>query len=316
MLDPFVQLQHTGFSQRESADSRGSWTPDLIAGLDWMRLGELLRAIAAHAKCELGPSRVQADGSIQFAMVEGPKTRAPQRTVVKLTAWNQWGATPACVEMFAQELSRIREKCRGVLVAPGGFTSAALSTAAAQRIEAIDAHKLHATLHAMPPQESDFFYTITTAGHSRTPTCPLCMRRLSRVEQPAAHSTPSPSTVLVFQSSTMVAEPVLCRRLEVMRGCEVTFLHDVRAQEIIIHGHASGDIVCEGPLTLEAGATLSGSVSSRSIIVREGAELLAKARILEGILAPHHVLEAHWFWRCQNPAGTEQCRSIAFEPHE
>lgn len=311
MLDPFMPPLQTGYSQRPGE----GWSQDLLLSLDWMRLGELLRAMAVNAGCELGPSRVQADGSIEFAMLEAPKERQPRRALVRLAAWNQWGATPESVQAFSLALGRIREQCRGVLVAPGGFSSAASKRAAELEIEAVDASKLHAALLAMRPEQSDFFFTITTGGDHSVPTCPVCLKKLSRVDQPSTRSMQVIPSELVYQSSSVVPEVVVCERMEVLAGCEVTFLHEVRAREIVIRGHASGDFVCEGSFTLETGAGLEGTVAARAFNVRHGAEMLGQMRIIEGALDPLNTGAVNWFWRCQNGSGNPLCNTVLFEPH-
>lgn len=311
MLEPFMPPTQTGFSQRAGE----GWSLEMLVGLDWLRMGELLRAVAVNAGCELGPSRVQPDGTIEFAMLETPHERTPRRALVKLAAWNQWGATPETVLAFAQGVKRIRENCRGVLVAPDGFSAAAQTTAAEHHIEAVDAAKLLTALQALRPEQSDFFFTITTGGEYSIPSCPICLKKLSRIEQPGTRSMRVMSAEMVYQSSTVVPETVVCERLEVLRGCEVTFLHEVRAREISIAGHASGDFVCEGALTLEPGASLSGTVAARSFNVRHGAEMLGQMRIIEGALNALTVPAVSWFWRCQNGSGNPLCNTVMFEPH-
>ncbi len=312
MPDSFTSPTQTGFSQRAGE----GWSVELLGGLDWLRMGELLRAIVVNVGCELGPSRVQADGAIEFAMLEAPGQKNPRRALVKLAAWNHWGATPEVVQGFASQVKRIRETCRGILVAPGGFSNAALKTAAELSIETVDCAKLHATLMGLRPEQSDFFYTITTTGEFKVPSCPICLKKLARIDQPSTRSLRVVPSELVYQSSTVVPEVVACDRLEVMRGCEVTFLHEVRAREIIIRGHASGDFVCEGALTLEAGATMTGSVAARSVIVRDGAEMRGQTRIIEGALDPLTLQAVSWFWRCRNQSGNPKCQEVLFEPHE
>jgi hypothetical protein len=306
----------TGFSLRGDPEKGvEGWSPELIAGLDWLRLGELLRAIAAQAGCELGPSRVQLDGSVQFAMLEAPKSLHERRALVKLVGWKEWGATPETVQAFVQELGRIREPTRGILVAPDGFSAAAKNRALNLQIEAIDAVQLHASLTRLAPEQADFFYTVTTAGSCKVPTCPVCLRKLSRVEQQSTRALRSVPGEMVFQSSSLVPDPVACGRLEVMRDCEVTFLHEVRAKEMLVRGHVSGDFICEGPVTLERGATLAGTVAARSVDVQDGAEILGQFRILDGITDALTQLAPTWFWRCLNDSGKAQCRNVLFEPH-
>lgn len=306
----------TGFSLRGDAESGvEGWSPDLIASLDWLRLGELLRAIAANAGCELGPSRVQIDGSVQFAMLEAPKSLHERRALVKLVGWKEWGATPETVQTFVNELGRIRESTRGILVAPDGFSAAAKNRAQNLQVEAIDAAQLHTILKGMPPEQADFFYTVTTAGACKVPTCPVCLRKLSRVEQQATRAMRAVPGEMVFQSSSLVPDPVACGRLEIMRDCEVTFLHEVRAKEMIVRGHVSGDFICEGAVTLESGATLAGTLAARSVNVRDGAEILGQFRILDGVTDAITQVTPTWFWRCLNDSGKTQCREVLFEPH-
>ena len=71
MLDPFGTLSEAGFSQQGDLITAGEdhWTPELIASLDWLRVAELVRAIAAHSGCELARSVVLQDGSVAFAMI-------------------------------------------------------------------------------------------------------------------------------------------------------------------------------------------------------------------------------------------------------
>ncbi len=311
MLEPFRPPIQTGFSQRPGE----GWSVEMLTALDWMRMGELLRAIAVNAGCELGPSRVQPDGLVEFAMLEAPQERPPRRALVRLAAWNEWGASPEAVLAFAQSVRRIRESCRGVLVAPAGFSPSAANHAAELNIETVDAAKLHAALLSLQPEQSDFFFTITTGGEHSVPTCPVCLKKLSRVEQPGTRAMRVMPSELVYQSSSVVPELVVCERMEVLNACEVTFLHEVRAKEIVIRGHASGDFVCEGSFTLESGASLQGTVAARSFNVRHGAEMLGQMRILEGALDPINLPAVNWFWRCQNDSGNTLCQTVVLEPH-
>jgi hypothetical protein len=267
---------HTGFSLREgTGDGVETWSPELIASLDWLRLGELMRGISVHAGYDLGPSRVNLDGSVQFAMQHETPTTNLKRQLVKLTAWNQWGASPETLQQFVDELGRMREPCQGILVAPDGFSPAAKAHARQLGIETVDTAQVFATLCAMPPEQVDFFHTITT----------------------------------------VMPDPVACGRLEIMPDCEVTFLHEIRTQELIVRGHVSGDFICQGSVTLEPGSTLTGSVAARSINVRDGAELRVQLRIVEGVSEAIAPISTTRFWRCLNDSAKDACRSVVFQPH-
>lgn len=311
MLDPFVTLEEAGFSLRSGGgmDRLAGWSPELIASLDWSRLSELARAIAAEGGCELANTRVMPDGAVYFGMLEQPKSAKPRRAMVKITSWNEWGATPETVRRFEQEVRTARDT-RGVLIAPAGFSPAALRTAQELRIEAVDAQALDAAVRALPGDKSDFLFVVTTAGDFSTPSCPVCMKKLVRAEQEVLKLLSR-----TFDTDGLIADAVLCDRLEVAPGCEVTFLHEVRARAITISGQAGGDFICEGPVMLEAGGTLSGSVAARSLVVRDGGELLGQFRILHGELGSFVKPAVRWQWRCANTGGGKLCHAVSFEPH-
>ncbi len=315
MLDPFSKLAEAGFSQQGGLITSGPeaehWTPELIASLDWMRVAELVRAIAVHGGCELARSMVMEDGSVMFAMMERPLTPHPQRALVKITGWNEWGAMPEAVMHFAREV-RTAQNARGVLISPGGFTPAALMAAQEHRIEAVDAAALHQVLLSLPAERSDFFFNIATAGDCTTPTCPVCLQKLSKIE--SVTRTELPELREITQSG-LVADQVHARRVVVPPGTEITFLHEVRAQQIEISGDATGDFVCEGPVTLLPGGTLSGTVAARSMKVEDGGELRGKFRILQGPPSSFVTEIRRWQWFCRSERAKPECARVVFEPH-
>lgn len=313
MVDPFVTLQEAGFSQRPGgvAARLDGWTPELIVSLDWMRISELARALTAEAGCELAGSRVLPDGSVLFGMIERPRTAHPQRALVKIAPWNEWGATPQTVERFAREVSTARDT-RGILIAPAGFSTAAMRTAQEHRIEAVDAATLSAALQALPAEKRNFLFVVATSGDSSIPTCPVCQRKLKRVQQQVL-SLPSRT----IDTDGLIADPVVCDSLVIATGCEVTFLHEVHACSIDVFGRAEGEFLCQGPVRLHAGGILSGKVGARSLEVRDGGELLGQFRILEGkieSLVKHQVMR--WHWRCGSNDGWDGCATVVFEPHD
>lgn len=312
MLDPFTTLEEAGFSQRDASVvvMPDRWSPELIARLDWLRVAELARAIAEDHGCELARSCVLEDGAVLFGMLERPRTAHPQRALVRIASWNEWGATAETVMRFGREV-RSAEKTRGILIAPGGFSRAAMMAAQELRIETVDAEGLYKVLMTLQPDRSDFFFAIATAGDFVTPTCPLCLSKLVRFDV----STEEPPPSRIFFQSGLTGEHVSCGILEVAAGCEVTFLHEVRAHEMRIAGQVNGDFVCSGQLILEPGGTLTGTVAARSVDVREGAELRGQFRILEGELQPFVGKTVRWEWRCRNEDGKPDCTSLVFEPH-
>jgi hypothetical protein len=287
------------------------WSAALIASLDWLRVAELARAIAEYHGCELAQSCVMADGAVLFGMVERPHSSQPQRALVKVAGWNEWGAGAEKVSEFGREV-QAAGNARGIFIAPGGFSPAALMAAQEFRIETVDAEALQRVLENMPPERSELLHNIATAGHYTTPSCPVCLEKLKRVEF-GEHEPPPART---FSQSGLTADHINCGVFEVAAGCEVTFLHEVRAREIRIAGHACGDFICEGPVILEPGGMLTGTVAARSLDVRDGAELRGQFRILEGPPQPFFNAAPRWTWRCTNPEAKPNCAQVVFEPHD
>jgi hypothetical protein len=95
----------------------------------------------------------------------------------------------------------------------------------------------------------------------------------------------------------------------------VTFLHEVKAGEVQIAGNATGDFLCEGPVTLISGGTLNGTVAARSINVEDGGELRGSFRILQGAPQSFVTEIRHWQWLCRSDRAKPECPRIVFEPH-
>ena len=317
MFEPFQALHEAGISRSGGVATSVAdrWSADLIASLDWLRLVELARALAANGGCELAGSRVLIDGSVVFGMIQSPGTPHAGRVLVKVAAWNEWGATPELVERFADEV-RTARNARGVLIAPGGSTRAAVQRAGELRIELVDAVGLDATLSGLPPEKSDFLFVVATAGDCTTPTCPVCLKKMARCVVDVRRVPALLEEEKLIDASTIIAEPVLCRRLTVAPLCEVQFLQEVRAAEIIIAGDVTGDFVCDGTVTLLANAVLTGTVTARAVSIEEGATMVGHTRTLEGNLEPFNVGRPRWEWRCRRQSGLADCGKIVFEPHE
>jgi hypothetical protein len=288
----------------------GGWTAELILSLDWLRLNELLRAVATHAGCVLGESRFDADGSVQFAMVEQPHTAQQRYSLVRMAAWNEWAAKPMTMAMFAKQLRRMPERARGIFVAPAGFSNAALTMAMQHHIETISAAKLAQTLNALPAERSAFYLSLTVTGAYHTPSCPCCKKKLiQKAKAPIA-----PLQEWVCKSSAILSDALHCERLIIESGAEVTFLEDVHVKELVIRGYASGHFICDGDMKMEAGSRLEGKLLARSGSIHAKAELLAEAEIIEDDEQPLSPFIASWSWQCAS--GHAACQKIQFEPHQ
>jgi hypothetical protein len=319
----FVNMNPLPNSTMESVDvldsaiypyASGKWSGELLTSLDWKRLVEIARAMSSSAGFELSSTRVKPDGLTEFEIFQGAGIKA-NRAVVRLVRWNQWMATAECVTEFADDL---REACRsrGILIAPGGFTKSAMHTAIQCGVEAVDANILAERLNALPAEHSDYFFDIGTAGDASTPSCPVCLHRMeSQYETTTLSRDFSKLPDLSYRTNDIIAESVTARMIEIHRSCEVHFLHEVRAQDIIIHGVAVGDFVCDGTLLLNPGAALHGSVAARSVLVRPGATLHGLTRIIQGAQESHISEMLTAVWRCPNPKGKATCKDVTFVPH-
>ncbi len=286
------------------------WSPELLAGLDWKRFAEIVRAVASHAGFELSGTQISQDGAAEFIMTSGQS-----RTFVRLAPWNQWMATLECIESFMAKVAPMPVTA-GIYVAPHGATSSARHAAMEQGIQLVDAVTLAARLEELPPEHSQFYYDIGTGGDAVTPTCPVCMGRLSRVQETPQDPVDCRNQPDVsYTTSDLVADSVSARRIEILKDCEVNFLKEVHAYEIIVHGTARGNFVCQGSLLLNSGATLFGTVAARSVLVRPGAELHGETRILQTDPQPLQSPAMNWVWRCHNPKGQFECRFVSFLPH-
>src|SRR6187402_3223371 len=66
------------------------WTAELLGRLDWLKVVELVRALALAGGCELGGTRIWPDGMAEFPMKQG--TGSQSDLVTRLAPWNRWGA--------------------------------------------------------------------------------------------------------------------------------------------------------------------------------------------------------------------------------
>lgn len=291
------------------------WTAEIIAALDWRKLVEIARAVTTSAGYEPGATTISLDGSAEFLVSRGQGIDS-WTECVRLAPWNRWMASSGCMQQFVAALASMR-KTRGVYLAPGGVSPSAAIEAARHGIDLVDAEALAATLNELPSEHSEYFHDATLTGQPFVPTCPVCLRPLSRVDD----GPPEPLDLtslpdISYTSNDIVAGTVMARRIEVLQGCEVHFLREVRAHDLVVHGMVIGDFICESGLLLNPGSVLSGTVAARSVLVRPGAELRGETRILkDGELSSMEKASTGWTWRCGNLPAMEGCGEVEFLPH-
>lgn len=291
------------------------WTAEVIVALDWKKLVELARAVAASAGCEPGPTKIFLDGSAEFELTRGQGFGA-WRERVRLAPWNRWMATGECVIQFATELAAAPGKVRGIYLAPGGTSPSATIEASRHRIDLVDAAGLAETLNGLPPAHSEYFHDAAMSGQPFVPSCPVCLRPLNRTEdheQAERGFLDLPN--VSYSTSDIVAEPVMARMVEVLPNCEVHFLREVRSRDLIVNGTVHGDFVCEGCVILNPGSVMHGTVAARSVLVRPGAALHGETRILLGELGSVEKTGSGWLWRCSSVPARTNCEKVSFLPH-
>lgn len=291
-----------------------AWSDELLTSLDWRRLVEVTRALAVFSGYEPGGTEVDITGAAQFRIANPRQPRA-KGALVKLAPWNRWMATADCVASFVELLGR-ESGLPGIYLAPAGATPGAATSARSAGIELLDAKTLAARLNELPRDYSEYFHDKTVSGLCTVPTCPVCLRPLHRSEEQSVDvSGKGELPDYRYHNHDIVGEPIVARCIEILQGCEVHFLREVRAQDVVVNGVVRGDFVCDGSLLLNPGGVLHGSVAARSVLVRPGGALNGETRILQGPLEPVTRLTIPWIWRCEHMPPQAGCESVAFHPH-
>lgn len=77
----------------------------------------------------------------------------------------------------------------------------------------------------------------------------------------------------IFRTTgTMIGE-VRCRRFIVEKGSDVTFQHEIRADEVEIHARITGSIFSSGSFIIGSGGSVNGDLTARSVSIEPGGEL-------------------------------------------
>jgi hypothetical protein len=237
--------------------------------------------------------------------------------MARLAPWNRWMASGECIERFAGALV-VQKRMRGVYVSPGGASPSAKMEAAQLGIEVLDAEALAAILNALPEGHHEWFYDLVFAGQPLVPSCPVCLRPLSQISEDMVDGREGPKSThpdLTYHSSDILAEPVVARRIEILRHCEVRFLREVRAQDVLVQGVVAGDFVCEGSLVLAPGAMLIGNVAARSVLVEPGASLRGRTHILKDKPGSLEKPAGAWMWMCRSVTRRAGCEKVRLLPH-
>jgi len=97
---------------------------------------------------------------------------------------------------------------------------------------------------------------------------------------------------LLLKSDQRLIGEVRCRRFVLEKKCEVHCLQPVHAEEVEIHGRATGHFHATRSLTLHRHAVLDGSVTAQSICMEPGAVLNGQVLVQHPEPAPRALLHA------------------------
>ena len=291
------------------------WTEAQILSLDWIRLLDITRALAAYTGYEPEAAVIDRDGGAQFSMREAREQKHGHVVVIRLAPWNRWIAASACVSAFADTV-RGQERTHAIYLAPAGASRGALEASQEGGVQLLHASTLAGRLNDLPRQYRDYFHARTFSGNSSIPTCPVCLRLMTRSEETAptlvdADDLPDRR----YHTHDIIGETVLARRIEVLPQGEVYFLREVHAKDMVSDGTVEGDFLCDGSLELRSGGVLTGTVAARSIKVHPGGVLHGRTRILKGKPEPIVQSVTPWVWRCQQETPNAGCEGIMFLPH-
>jgi cytoskeletal protein CcmA (bactofilin family)/ribosomal protein S27E len=77
----------------------------------------------------------------------------------------------------------------------------------------------------------------------------------------------------IFRTVGTVIGTVHCKRFIIEKGADVTFINEVRAEEVDIQSRVTGTIYSSGSLIIGATGAVNGDVTARSISIEPGGEL-------------------------------------------
>jgi cytoskeletal protein CcmA (bactofilin family)/ribosomal protein S27E len=77
----------------------------------------------------------------------------------------------------------------------------------------------------------------------------------------------------IFRTVGTVIGTVHCKRFIIEKGADVTFINEVRAEEVDIQSRVTGTIFSSGSLVIGGAGAVNGDVTARSISIEPGGEL-------------------------------------------
>ncbi len=279
------------------------WTLALLRQLDWKRLQELVSLLLHRAGFAAEIAWIRPDAGVVLTVTH-PLKRGRLDALVECASWAAMNVDSVPLQALYDSVLQ-QGASRGIFITAGEFSQEARALVRMRPLELIDGHGLLRTILRMPEVEQTYHLRMVTAGPHTVPTCPACLKKLElRYEsepEPNAHGKD-----LTFRDRQTVGTEVSCRTLTVKSGADVQFMRAVRAQDMVVHGRAQGNITVQGKLTVGKGGVLSGLVAARTIAMQEGGAMEAEARVLNAHeIQPVRALPSQQIWRCP---GWPKCR--------
>jgi len=279
------------------------WSLPLLRQLDWKRMQELVTLLLHRTGFTAEIAWIRPDGGVVLS-VTNPLKGGRVDALVQCPSWAMPNVdTAALKELYDSVLQE--GASRGIFITAGEFSAEARSFSRMRPLELIDGHALLRTIQKMPEEEQAYHLRMVTIGPYTVPTCPSCGRKLE-IHNDTEYDPHVQVKDMTFRDRQLVNTEVCCRTLTIKGGAEVQFLKPVRAQEMVVHGRAHGNVTVQGKLTVGKGGVLRGLLAARAISLQEGGVLEAEARILNADeIQPVRSLPVPQVWRCP---GWPKCR--------
>lgn len=273
------------------------WSLEVLERLDWWQFQELICRLMHRAGFWPEVDWVRPDGAAGMTLQSPWRLGKELEAVVQCAPWGGREVGAAAVRHL-WEVVKSAQAPRGLSITAGRFSGEAREVARGKPLELVDGRDVLWALQQMAPDERQFYLGMSTVGAWKVPSCPACLLKMEWVEESAVNTT-GRKRDLVFNDRRTERGDLVCRSLTVGKRAEVTFLKEVTALRMTVHGRASGNFVVDGSLRITAGGRLSGLVSARSIQLEAGGSLEAEARILSGpALSAVHPLPVQHVWKC------------------
>jgi hypothetical protein len=284
--------------QRRAPDIDSSqWSLELLRRLDWRRFHDLAETMLSRAGYMVEGERSEEDGSRILSIRRGSRRENRADALLFLAGWEAFRISERHFANFVDEMERCQVS-QGVLVTPGDFSAGAARAARSDKFELIDGDAFMATMQDLPESDLEWLLAVTTAGEFASPTCPQCGLKMQwRESECPPHRGPMPD--LGFADKTSVMRELRARTLAIGHLAEVHFLKPVYCDSLHIEGRAFGHFIVDGPVTISAGAILTGLVAARAINVHLGGRIDGEAMIQgKGTIQPVKPLPFSPVWGC------------------